>query len=518
MVEKKYKLFSEIQSDLHTGRISCVELVGYYLSVIGDKNNILNAFVEVYADEARLRAIEIDQKIKANTAGKLAGMVIGLKDVLCYENHGLQAGSKILNNFKSKFTATAVQRLIDEDVIIIGRQNCDEFAMGSSNENSAFGVVANAADTNRVPGGSSGGSAVAVQSGMCFASIGSDTGGSVRQPAAFCGLVGLKPTYGRISRWGLIAYGSSFDCIGPITNSVEDAALLLEVMAGSDGYDSTVSSKPVEKYSQLLGNSRLQIGGSAVGIANSDQLKNRLQIGGSEVGITDSDQLITNSNQLINQKLKIGYLRESIESEGVQEEIKVETKNLLTQLKSLGHEVKPFEFELLDAFLPTYYILTTAEASSNLSRFDGVRYGHRSSESTNLESLYKKSRTEGFGKEVKKRILLGSFVLSANYYDAYYTKAQKVRRLIQERTKALFTEFDFLVMPTTPTTAFKIGDKTSDSLQMYLADIFTVQANVTGYPAISIPRGLDKNNMPIGLQIMGKPFQEAQLLNFAYSL
>ena len=506
MVEKKYKLFSEIQSDLQSNRISCVELVEHYLSVIEDKNNVLNAFVEVYADESRLTAIEIDQKIKANTAGKLAGMVIGLKDVLCYENHGLQAGSKILNNFKSKFTATAVQRLIDEDVIIIGRQNCDEFAMGSSNENSAFGVVANAADTSRVPGGSSGGSAVAVQSGMCFASIGSDTGGSVRQPAAFCGLVGLKPTYGRISRWGLIAYGSSFDSIGPITNSVEDAALLLEVMAGSDDYDSTVSSKPVERYSQLLGNNRLQIGGSAVEIANSDQLKNRLQIGNSAVGIANSNQL------------KIGYLRESIESEGVQEEIKAETKNLLTQLENLGHEVKPFEFELLDAFLPTYYILTTAEASSNLSRFDGVRYGHRSSESINLESLYKKSRTEGFGKEVKKRILLGSFVLSANYYDAYYTKAQKVRRLIQERTKELFSEFDFLVMPTTPTTAFKIGDKTSDSLQMYLADIFTVQANVTGYPAISIPRGLDKNNMPIGLQIMGKPFQEAQLLNFAHSL
>lgn len=467
------KSFFQIKVDIQEGKTSCVELVNQYLSVIEEKNPILNAFVDVYADEAKAKAIEIDKKIINNTAGRLAGMVIGIKDVLCFENHGLQAGSKILEGFNAKFTSTAVQRLIDEDVIIIGRQNCDEFAMGSSNENSAFGPVKNAKDITKVPGGSSGGSAVAVQAGMCCASIGSDTGGSVRQPAAFCGLVGLKPTYGRISRWGLIAYGSSFDCIGPIANSVEDAALLLEIMAGSDDFDSTVSTQNVDNYADFTAS---------------------------------------------NKKYKIGYLEEGISSEGVQAEIKLETQRFLNELESLGHQVKAIKFDLIDAFLPTYYILTTAEASSNLSRFDGVRYGHRTNAITDLESLYKKSRSEGFGKEVKKRIMLGTFVLSASYYDAYYTKAQKVRKLIQSKTKELFDEFDFIIMPTTPTTAFKIGDKTSDSLQMYLADIFTVQANVTGFPAISIPRGKDESEMPIGMQIMGKPFEEAELLNFVKDL
>jgi len=473
LVKDSNKSFFQIKEEIIVGKTSCVELVNQYLAIIEEKNSILNAFVAVYAEEAKARAIDIDLKIKNNTAGRLAGMVIGIKDVLCLDNHGLQAGSKILDGFESKFTSSAIQRLIDEDVIIIGRQNCDEFAMGSSNENSAFGPVKNAFDITKVPGGSSGGSAVAVQAGMCCASIGSDTGGSVRQPAAFCGLVGLKPTYGRISRWGLIAYGSSFDCIGPIANSVEDVALLLEIMAGSDNFDSTVSSRKVEKYTEFKSS---------------------------------------------NKKYKIGYLEEGINSEGVQEEIKAETRKLLDELENSGHQIKPFKFELIDAFLPTYYILTTAEASSNLSRFDGVRYGHRTNAATDLENLYKKSRSEGFGKEVKKRIMLGTFVLSASYYDAYYTKAQKVRKLIQNKTNELFKDFDFIIMPTTPTAAFKIGDKTSDSLQMYLADIFTVQANVTGFPAISIPRGKDQSEMPIGIQVMSKPFDEAVLLNFVKDL
>jgi aspartyl-tRNA(Asn)/glutamyl-tRNA(Gln) amidotransferase subunit A len=469
VVNKTYNSFSQIQTDLAAGIISCKSLVDYYLTQIEQQNPILNAFVAVYDNDARLKAIEIDQKIQAGSAGRLAGMVLGIKDVLCYENHGLQAGSKILDGFQSQFTGTAIQRLIDEDAIIIGRQNCDEFAMGSSNENSAFGVVRNAANPSRVPGGSSGGSAVAVQADMCLASIGSDTGGSVRQPAAFCGVVGFKPTYGRISRWGLIAYGSSFDCIGPITKNADDAALLLEIMAGADDFDSTVSQLPVEKYSQKT---------------------------------TEQPSL------------RIGYLRESLESKGVQAEIKEAAQIYLDNQKLNGHIVEAFDFPLLKYFLPTYYVLTTAEASSNLSRFDGVRYGHRSAEAKDLESLYKKSRTEGFGPEVKKRIMLGTFVLSANYYDAYYTKAQKIRRLIKEQTDRLFERYDLIVMPTTPTTAFEIGAESTDPLQMYLADIFTVQANVTGCPAISIPNGVDAQGLPIGIQIMAKPFDEKLLLDF----
>lgn len=467
-----YTSLTEVQADLKVGAVSCRQLVDFYLKNIEEKNPTLNAFVAVYDNEARQRAEEIDQKIANGTAGRLAGMVLGIKDVLCYQNHGLQAGSKILDGFVSQFTATAVERVLAEDAIIIGRQNCDEFAMGSSNENSAFGVVRNAADTTRVPGGSSGGSAVAVQADMCLASLGSDTGGSVRQPAAFCGLVGLKPTYGRISRWGLIAYGSSFDCIGPITKSVEDAALLLEIMAGADDFDSTVAHQPVLAYSSLISSATTE-------------------------------------------KLRIGYLREGVESEALQPEIRQAMQTKLDWLREQGHEVEAVNFELLPYILPTYYILTTAESSSNLSRFDGVRYGHRSDKAHDLTSLYKKSRSEGFGKEVKKRIMLGTFVLSASYYDAYYTKAQKVRRLMKNQTDQLFEKYDFLLMPTTPTTAFPIGDKTEDPLQMYLADIFTVQANVVGNPAISIPNGTDAQGLPMGLQMMGKPFGEAELLTFA---
>lgn len=467
-----YTSLTEVQADLKVGAVSCRQLVDFYLKNIEEKNPTLNAFVAVYDEEARQRAEEIDQKIANGTAGRLAGMVLGIKDVLCYQNHGLQAGSKILDGFVSQFTATAVERVLAEDAIIIGRQNCDEFAMGSSNENSAFGVVRNAADTTRVPGGSSGGSAVAVQADMCLASLGSDTGGSVRQPAAFCGLVGLKPTYGRISRWGLIAYGSSFDCIGPITKSIEDAALLLEIMAGADDFDSTVAHQPVLSYSSLVSSTSTE-------------------------------------------KRRIGYLREGVESEALQPEIRQAIQTKLDWLREQGHEVEAVDFELLPYILPTYYILTTAESSSNLSRFDGVRYGHRSDKAHDLTSLYKKSRSEGFGKEVKKRIMLGTFVLSASYYDAYYTKAQKVRRLMKNQTDQLFEKYDFLLMPTTPTTAFPIGDKTEDPLQMYLADIFTVQANVVGNPAISIPNGTDAQGLPMGLQMMGKPFGEAELLTFA---
>lgn len=466
---KNYNSLAEVRQDLDKGLISCKKLTEYYISNIKNKAN-LNAFLEIYEQEATQRAEEVDQKIASGTAGKLAGMVVGLKDVLCYKDHKLQASSNILDGFVSKFNGTAVQRLIDEDAIIIGRQNCDEFAMGSSNENSAFGPSLNEIDTTRVPGGSSGGSAVAVQADLCLASLGSDTGGSVRQPAAFCGNIGLKPTYSRISRYGLIAYASSFDTIGIISKSVEDAALLLEVISGKDDFDSTVSQKPVPAFSKNLSFSK---------------------------------------------KAKIGYLKESITSEGVNPEIRENTKKVLEVLSKEGHDVKAVEFPLLDYILPAYYILTTAEASSNLSRFDGVKYGYRSKNTKDLESMYKKTRSEGFGKEVQRRIMLGTFVLSAGYYDAYYTKAQKVRRLIKEETEKILSDFDFLVIPTTTTTAFKIGENTSDPLAMYLADLFTVQANLSGIPAISIPSGKDKAGLPIGLQVMTKAFGEQELLAFS---
>lgn len=467
---KNYKSLQAIREDITNGVTSCENLVEYYLDNI-EKNKHLNVFLEVFDFEARARAREIDQKIKSGTAGKLAGMVIGLKDVLCYKGHTLQASSKILEGFESQFTGSAVQKLLDEDAIIIGRQNCDEFAMGSSNENSSFGVVRNAADESRVPGGSSGASAVSVQADLCQAALGSDTGGSVRQPASFCGVIGLKPTYSRISRYGLIAYASSFDTIGILSKSAEDAALLLEVMAGSDAFDSTVSQKEVPAYTDAL-------------------------------------------SSLDGKKLKIGYLNEALTSDGVQPEVKKQTEKAIEKLKAEGHELESFSFKLIDYILPTYYILTTAEASTNLSRFDGVRYGFRSKQVTNLESMYKKSRGEGFGQEVKKRIMLGTFVLSAGYFDAYYNKAQKLRRLIKDETDRLLSTYDFLIMPTAPSTAFKIGEMSDDSLAMYLADLFTVQASLAGIPGVSMPNGTDQNNMPVGLQVLTRSFGEEQLLAF----
>nr|WP_299418108.1 Asp-tRNA(Asn)/Glu-tRNA(Gln) amidotransferase subunit GatA [uncultured Emticicia sp.] len=468
----KYNSFKAVKQAIYSGETNCLSLVKHYLEQI-EVNKNLNVFLEVYANEAIKQAENVDQKIKDGTAGRLAGMVIGLKDVLAYENHGLQASSKILGGFQSQFTATAVERILAEDAIIIGRQNCDEFAMGSSNENSAFGPTLNFADPTRVPGGSSGASAVAVQADMCLASLGSDTGGSVRQPAAFCGVVGLKPTYSRVSRWGLIAYASSFDCIGPITKSVEDAALLLEIIAGADEHDSTVSHLEVPEYSQ---------------------------------------------NLIPKKQYRLAYMREALESEGLDEDVRKNTTEKIEQLRAKGHIVEAVDYPLMKYLLPTYYILTTAEASSNLSRFDGVRFGHRAGGVKNLEQLYKKSRAEGFGAEVRRRIILGTFVLSADYYDAYYTKAQRVRRLIKESTDEILSKYDFLISPTTPTPAIKIGEKVDDQLQMFLMDIFTVQANVIGNPCISIPNGKNSDGLPIGIQILGKNFDESNMLAFAKSL
>ena len=467
---KTYATFREIRNDLQQGLITCEDLVRHHLDII-DKKSHLNAFLSVYGEEALKKASEVDKKIKQGNAGKLAGLVVGIKDVLAYKDHPLQASSKVLDGFISQFNSTAVQRLLDEDAIIIGRQNCDEFAMGSSNESSAFGPVLNDIDNTRVPGGSSGGSAVAVMADMCQISLGSDTGGSVRQPAAFCGIYGLKPTYSRISRFGLIAYGSSFDCIGIFGKSMEDIALVLGVIAGKDEFDSTVSTKPVPDYLNELNSSN-------------------------------------------GQKYKIAYLRE-IESSGLQPEIKENIISTLNKLKTAGHIVEPVDFKLNEYVLPTYYILATAEASSNLSRFDGVRYGYRTKNPTDLHEMYKKSRAEGFGKEVQKRILLGTFVLSASYYDAYYTKAQKVRHLIRNEMKEILSQYDFIIMPITPTTAFKLGEHSGDPLEMYLADLFSVQANVAGVPAISLPCGKDKQGLPIGLQVIADDFEESKLFKFS---
>jgi len=466
---KEFDSLEAIQQELRDGSFTCIQLVEHYLTNIQQQAQ-LNAFLETYAEEALDRARLIDQKIAENRAGKLTGMVVGIKDVLCHENHPLQCSSKILEGFESQFTATAVQRLLAEDAIIIGRQNCDEFAMGSSNENSAYGVVHNAANPDYVPGGSSGGSAVAVQANMCLVSLGTDTGGSVRQPAAFCGVVGLKPSYGRISRYGLAAYASSFDCIGIFGKNIDDVALVLEVIAGPDEFDSTVSTQPVPTYSQ---------------------------------------------SSHFDKKAKVAYLKETLESEGLNEEVKEATQAKLQWLKAQGHTVESVDFPLLEYILPTYYILTTAEASSNLARYDGVRYGFRSSDNEDLLQMYTQTRTQGFGTEVKRRIMLGTFVLSASYYDAYYTKAQQVRRLIKDATDQLFQEYDFIVLPTTPNTAFKIGAHNDNLVQMYLEDLFTVQANVAGIPAISIPNGVANNGLPIGLQVMATTYNEENLLSFS---
>lgn len=468
-----FPTYSTLRKQLDAGEITCQTLVEQHLQVINEKNDLLNVFLEVFAEEAQTRAQAIDAKIKSGTAGPLAGMVIGIKDVLAYEGHRLQASSRILEGFVSPYSATVIQRLLEADAILIGRQNCDEFAMGSSNENSAFGPTRNAADPSRVPGGSSGASAVAVQSGMCQVSIGSDTGGSVRQPAAFCGVIGLKPTYGRVSRWGLVSYGSSFDCIGPIAHHIEDIALVLEVMAGPDDQDSTVSELPVPKYTQALAE---------------------------------------------NKTYRLAYFKEAMESPGLSAEVKEAMQQAIHHWQSLGHTIEPVDFPWLSYLLPTYYILTTAEASSNLSRYDGIRYGHRTQQAGSLEELYKKSRAEGFGPEVKKRIMLGTFVLSADYYDAYYTKAQQVRRLIQEHTSQLLSKYDGILTPTTPSIAFPIGEKPTDPIQTYLEDIFTVQANVVGFPALSFPLENARTPLPIGCQIMTDAFQETLLLSMTQQL
>lgn len=460
-----YKNHTEKIELIRKAQLSLLENVEFFLNQIQTQKDI-NAFNFVFEDAVE-QAKLIEQKILSGNHGKLAGMVIAVKDLLAIKDKPFTCSSKILNGFESVYTATSIQKLIDEDAIIIGKTNCDEFAMGSTNENSAFGAVLNPIDMTKVPGGSSGGSAAAVAANLCDAAIGTDTGGSIRQPAAFTGTFGLKPTYGRVSRYGLTTYGSSFDCVGPITKNQQDLELLLDVLTGEDDLDSTsvdIDPYKVEKKS-LYGS------------------------------------------------LKIGIPKEYF-VEGLDESVKAAIDSSIDKLKNLGHEIIDISLPHSEFTIATYYILVTAEASANLARFDGVRYGLRSKEIKSFDELYDKTKTEGFGKEVKRRIMLGTYVLSSGYYDAYYTKAQKVRRLIKEDFDKAFEKVDLIISPTAPTTAYNLGETIDNPLQMYLGDIYTVSANLTGIPAISIP-WKEEDSLPVGIQFMAPHFMEERLLKIA---
>lgn len=469
-----YHSIPDYQNALLNGATDCVSSIQYYLERI-ERSRYLNAFVEVFAEEALAKAAELDNlRSSGMPIGKLHGVIIGIKDILCYKDHKVSASSAILQGFTATYNSTVVEKLLSEEAIIIGTLNCDEFAMGSSNENSIYGNVLNALDETRVPGGSSGGSAVAVQAGLCMVSIGSDTGGSVRQPADFCGIIGLKPTYGRISRYGLIAYASSFDQVGIFGSNIPDVAIVLEIIAGSDDYDSTTSNLLPERF---------------------------------------------NVNSLPEEKMRIAYFKEALHHPGLDTEMADRITLYIKELKEKGYEVTGVDFEYLDYIVPTYYVLTTAEASSNLSRFDGVKYGYCSSAHiTDLTEFYMRNRSEGFGREVKRRIMLGTFVLSTGYYDAYFTQAQRVRRQLVTKTDLIFKDFDAIILPTVPSPAFKFGEKSNDPIEMYLADIYTVYANLVGIPAISIPLFKHSNGMPFGLQIMTNRFSELSLLQLSFQL
>lgn len=491
-----------IQDELNSGALKLPDLVEQYIDTIEEKNGTVNAIVSFDKDDVRKQAASIQKKIDDGSAGQLAGSVVAVKDLICEKGKKTTCSSNILKNFESIYDATVIEKLAAEDALFVGRVNMDEFAMGSSNENTIYGPTTNPHDPDYVPGGSSGGSAASVAAGMCNVSLGSDTGGSIRQPASYCGVVGLKPTYGRVSRYGLVAFASSFDCIGPLTNSVEDAAVMLEFLSGKDPMDQSSSDKPVEKYRQAV------------------------QSG---------------------EKLKIGVPDEYF-GEGLDDEIRTNLEDQLKQLESDGHTLVPINLPHTDYAIATYYILATAEASSNLARYDGIRYGHRADfeeveeelkqeqiarerrlevakgqehddlleeiakADSPLTRLYKNSRTEGFGKEVKRRILLGTYVLSSGYYDAYFAKGQKVRRLIKEDFNRAFSDVDVIVSPTAPTTAFKLGSNQDDPVQMYLNDIYTISANLAGICGISVPAGTHSNGLPYGIQFMGDSFKEQNIL------
>lgn len=461
--------FDRIRQDLAAGTTTVEEITAGYLSAAESRSS-LNAFVSLFGHEALAQAREVDQKRKAGNAGPLAGMVVSVKDAISVAGHRLTCGSRILENFVSPYDATVVARLKAADAVILGKTNLDEFAMGSSTEHSAFGRVKHPQDPELVPGGSSGGSAVAVAAGLTTTSLGSDTGGSIRQPAAFTGVVGLKPTYGRVSRYGLVAFASSFDTIGPFALTVADAARVLQAMAGKDECDSTSSAAPVPDLLSALG----------------QPVKG----------------------------LRVGLPKEYFAA-GLQSEVRAAVDLQVERLREAGAVISEVSLPHSAFTIATYYILATAEASSNLARYDGARYGYRAKDARDLTEMYLRSRSEGFGVEVKRRIMLGTYVLSAGYYEAYYGKGQRVRRLIKEDFDKAFSQVDCLVTPTTPSTAFKAGEKSNDPLQMYLSDIYTVSANLAGIPGISIPSGVDGAGRPIGVQILGRQFDEPTILRVA---
>ncbi|ERK29475.1 Asp-tRNA(Asn)/Glu-tRNA(Gln) amidotransferase subunit GatA [Clostridium intestinale] len=466
---------NEIRESIIARRFTAVDVVTALFDRIKEVEPKVQAYITLCEEKALERAKEIDKKIAAGEpVGRLAGVPIAIKDNICTDGTLTTCASKMLGDFVPPYDATVIKKLLKEDAIIIGKTNMDEFAMGSSTENSSFKTTKNPWDLTRVPGGSSGGSAAVVAAGLSPISLGSDTGGSIRQPAAFCGVVGFKPTYGIVSRFGLIAFGSSLDQIGPFSKSVTDAALTLEVIQGEDSLDST-----------------------------------------SYKGEIKSDYLSTLADGV--KGMKIGVPKEFFQS-SLDEEISDSIKQSIQVLKDLGAEVSEISLPITEEGLSAYYIISSAEASSNLARFDGVRYGYRPEEFSNIDDLMVKSRTEAFGKEVKRRIMLGTYALSSGYYDAYYNRAHKLKKKIKEEFKKAFDEYDVILSPTTPTVAFKCGEKSEDPLSMYLADIYTVNANLAGIPAISIPCALSKEGLPIGLQILGPHFGEEKILKAAYAL
>ena len=463
----------ELKEKLVKKELTVQEVTKAYVDRINDKEKDVGAFVTTLCDEALEEAKSIQEKIDVGEIkGELAGIPIGIKDNMCTKGIKTTCSSKMLENFVSPYDATVVEKLKEQHMIDLGKLNMDEFAMGASTEYSAFHVTRNPWNLNTVPGGSSGGSAAAVAANLVPWALGSDTGGSIRQPAAFCGVVGLKPTYGLVSRYGLVAFASSLDQIGPITKDVEDAAMLLNVIVGHDERDTTSENREKIDYTKCL--------------------KNDVK------------------------GLKIGVPKEFF-GEGINEEVKAKLKEAIEKYKEMGAEVEEFSLDIANYALATYYIIACAEASSNLGRFDGIRYGYRTENFTNLKEIYKNSRSEGFGDEVKRRIILGTYVLSSGYYDAYYKKAQQVRTLVRKEFDKAFEKYDVLLTPTSPTVAFEIGTKSSNPLEMYLADICTVSINIAGLPGISVPCGVDSNGMPVGMQLIGNRFDEEKILNAAYT-
>ncbi len=463
----------ELQEKLKNKELTVTEITEAYCNRINEKEKDVDSFVTTYLEEAKIKAKEIEEKINSGEiTGEYAGIPIGIKDNICVKGTKTTCSSKILEDFVAPYSATVAEKLQKENIITLGKMNMDEFAMGSSTENSGIKITKNPWDLERVPGGSSGGSAAAVAANLVPWALGSDTGGSIRQPASLCGIVGLKPTYGLVSRYGLVAYASSLDQIGPLTKDVRDAAKLLTLIAGQDEKDSTSEDNGNINYENCL--------------------KNDVK------------------------GMKIGVPKEFF-GEGIDEEVKSKLYEAIEIYKELGAEVEEFSLDIAKYALATYYIIADAEASSNLGRFDGIRYGHRTEEYSNIDEIFKKSRSEGFGDEVKRRIIFGPYVLSSGYYDAYYKKAQKVRTLVSNEFNKAFKKYDVILTPTSPTTAFKIGEKSGDPMQLYLADIDTVSVNVAGLPGISIPCGVDSKGLPIGMQLIGNKFQEETILNTAYT-